>query len=189
MTKGLAIPLLVAVSLFGAHRAAAQPAAAPADERAQKARTLYQLGMARYQLDEHAEAIQLWEEGFRLRPAPEFLYNIAQAYRLMGKPDKALTFYQRYLEMAPAAADREQIEQLIGELTTAVAAQEQARSRPAPRADLVVTPPPPAPPRRRPGWVWPLVAVGAAVVVSGVVVGAVIGTRGEEPGRLMGVTF
>ena len=87
----------------------ARPALAAKDERAVLAKRHYETGMAHYQLEEWDQAVAEWETGFRTKPAPQFLYNIAQAYRLSKRPDKALNFYQKYLRMGrnqiSAAAD------------------------------------------------------------------------------------
>src|SRR6478672_8124563 len=75
-----------------------------------KAKDFYQKGMARFQLEEYDGAIGLWQDGFRLKPAPEFLYNIAQAYRLSHRSEKAMAFYKKYLTMAPKAPNRAEVE-------------------------------------------------------------------------------
>src|SRR5262249_55013584 len=79
----------------------ARAQAAAADDDATKARALFDKGMAHFHLEEYPQAIDKWEAGFRVKPVPEFLYNIAQAYRLSKQPDKALSFYKKYLHMKP----------------------------------------------------------------------------------------
>ncbi len=79
----------------------AAPPAESAD--AAQARALYEKGMARFHLEEYDSAIEMWEAGFRIRPVPELLYNIAQAHRLAKRPDKALGFYQKFLRLNPKA--------------------------------------------------------------------------------------
>jgi iron complex outermembrane receptor protein len=106
------------------------PAAGAEEEDATKARNFYQKGMAHYQLDEYEAAILDWQEGFRLRPAPEFLYNLAQAYRLSRQHDKALSFYRKYLNMAPTAANRPEVERHIAALQKIVAAQQKVTGSP-----------------------------------------------------------
>jgi iron complex outermembrane receptor protein len=106
------------------------PAARADDDEATKARNFYQKGMAHYQLDEYEAAILDWQEGFRLRPAPEFLYNLAQAYRLSRQPDKALSFYRKYLNMSPTATNRPEVERHIAALQKIVAAQQKVAGSP-----------------------------------------------------------
>src|SRR5262245_1593718 len=88
----------------------ALPAAAQEDARAALAKRSYETGMAHFQLEEWDQAIASWEEGFRAKPVPQFLYNIAQAYRLSKRYEKALTFYRKYLRMDARAPNREEVE-------------------------------------------------------------------------------
>jgi tetratricopeptide (TPR) repeat protein len=114
------ILLLVACSLALAGRVQAAPptpSPAPADaEASSKAKAFYEQGMAHYHLEEYDRAIEKWEEGFRVRPVPEFLYNIAQAHRLSKRPDKALRFYKKYLQISPSAPNRGEVERHIAQL-------------------------------------------------------------------------
>jgi len=167
------------------------------------AREAYDKGMAHYHLEEYDAAIEEWERGFRAKPAPEFLYNIAQAYRLSKRPDKALSFYQKYLRLSPEAKNRDEVERHIAALKEIVEKQKSAAEAPPPNAlPPPSTPPPPsgatvaptptseAPPPRtdlvaqptekpvyKKAWFWGVMGGVAAVVAAGVVVGVVYGTR------------
>jgi tetratricopeptide (TPR) repeat protein len=126
--RTLSIALMMAVCASATVARAQQPQAT--DPEAAKARSLYDQGMARFQLEEYAQAISKWEEGFRIKPVPEFLYNIAQAYRLSKQSDKALSFYKKFLHMKPDAANREEVERHIRELSAVVNAQERTSTAP-----------------------------------------------------------
>src|SRR6266542_1212166 len=65
------------------------------DDRRSEAQRQFEGGMAHFHLEEYDQAIEAWQEGYRIKPAPQFLYNIAQAYRLSRRPEKALTFYKK----------------------------------------------------------------------------------------------
>src|SRR6185503_6340136 len=93
--------ILVLMMLMGGGRALA-------DERVPEAQR---------RLEAYDKAIDEWEAGYRLKPAPQFLYNIAQAYRLSKRPDKALSFYQKYLKLSPHAENRPEVERHITALT------------------------------------------------------------------------
>jgi tetratricopeptide (TPR) repeat protein len=177
--------LALAVVLAGA------PAAAQMTD-ADRAQQRYQAGMVHFRLDEWDEAIAEFQAGFRLKPAPQFLYNIAQAYRLSKRPDKALAYYRKYLAMDPDAPNRAEVERRISELTEQVQRSPVAPTPPSPsppppreptsststsgRADLVAHPPEKKPVYRR-GWFWGVMA-GTAVVVGGAVaLGVVLGTQ------------
>jgi len=133
--------------------ALASAAARADDERVPEAQKRYEAGMASYHLEEYDKAIEEWEAGYRLKPAPQFLYNIAQAYRLSNRPEKALGFYQKYLKLAPKAANRREVERHIEALGKVVEQQKQAAERPSqqpmPLKNEPTTPPPviwPCPP-------------------------------------------
>ena len=114
--------------------AVASPARA---DDAATARQAYDKGMAHFHLEEYDAAVEEWERGFRARPAPEFLYNIAQAYRLSKRPEKALSFYQKYLRMVPDAKNRDEVEEHMKALQATID-RDKSTPEPAP-------PPPPSP--------------------------------------------
>jgi tetratricopeptide repeat protein len=118
----------------------------PVDQRAQAAQLHYETGMAHFQLEEWDKAIDEWEAGFRAKPVPQFLYNIAQAYRLSKRPDKALAFYQKYLRMDPKAANRVEVERHINQLTRLVEQQSKAATSPPVETKPVEAARPTAPP-------------------------------------------
>ena len=90
----------------------------------------FEKGKAAYRLGEFDEAIAFFREGYRLKPDPVFLYNIALAHR--GKQDfeKAIFFYQSYLREAPAAANRTAVEAKIAELQRALDEKKRAAEAP-----------------------------------------------------------
>ncbi len=112
----------------------AAPAAEPTDDASQ-AKAFFEKGMAHFQLEEYDAAIEKWEAGFRIRPVPEFLYNIAQAYRLSRRHDRALSFYQKYLRMSPKAPNRADVEKHIATLKVLVEQNQRVASLP-PREPL-----------------------------------------------------
>ena len=119
------------------------------DDRSARAKLLYRDGMAHFQLDEWDSAIERWEEGFRLVPAPELLYNLAQAYRMSKRPEKALAFYQKFLRASPTAPNRAEVERHISRLTNQLEQQrlaEGSQPDPLPRAPQLEHPPEPASP-------------------------------------------
>lgn len=120
---GWILSLLVTLVASGSARAE--------DERVPEAQKRFEAGMADFHLEQYDKAIAEWEAGYRLKPVPQFLYNIAQAYRLSKRPEKALTFYQKYLKLAPKAENRAEVERHIAALTVVVEQQKQAAERPS----------------------------------------------------------
>ena len=100
---------------------------------------LYEKATRAYDVGKYNEAIEEYQKAYELGGDPPMLYNIAQAYRLNDQPGEALRFYRRYLQRAPGAKNREDVERKIAELEKTV---EERR-----KAAAAATPPPlPAPP-------------------------------------------
>jgi hypothetical protein len=97
--------LLIAVALAGARTARA--------DDPQRAKELYQEGTRFFDLGQFDKAIDAFQSGYREKPDPIFLYNIAQAYRLAGDANKAIFFYKGYLRNSPKAHNRADVEQKL----------------------------------------------------------------------------
>lgn len=110
---------------FGAARAQMTP-----EQQSTMAKQRYEAGMARFRLDEYEPAIAEWKEGFRIKPVPEFLYNIAQAYRLSKQYEQALSFYRKYLSLDPKAANRAEVDRHIVTLSKLVEDQKRVSTAP-----------------------------------------------------------
>lgn len=93
-------------------------------------RALYDKGMAHFRLEEYDDAIAKWQEGFRIKPVPEFLYNIAQAHRLSKRNERARAFYQKYLLMRPDAPNKTEVLRHIASLDRALDAEQRASTAP-----------------------------------------------------------
>ncbi len=122
---------------------------------AEQAKAKYAAGMTDYALHHFDDAIRSWEAGFRLAPKPQFLFNIAQAHRKAGRAKLAIDYYRSYLDLAPDASDRADVERAIAETQAEAdkAASPAAATRPAlPEATTAPatvhegSPAPPAPP-------------------------------------------
>jgi hypothetical protein len=120
----VALMLAIAVGTVG-------PRSARADD-AQQARDLFTQGNTFYDLGQFDRAIDAWQKGYQLKNDPGFLYNIAQAYRVMEDAQKAIFFYKRYLSNAPKAHNRDEVEQKIDALQKQLSAQDQAKQIPPP---------------------------------------------------------
>jgi iron complex outermembrane receptor protein len=173
------------------------------------ARSLYERGMAHFQLEEYEVAIQLWQQAYRLKPAPELLYDIAQAYHFSS--EKALAFYKKFLLLEPNARNRADVERQIAVLeralkeppapsslanakVPAVAAVKVEASEPAPKMKVPAFMPSasstaPAPKRsdRKKGWFIAGTVILVAAVAVGVGVGVTYGTKSSDPMPSFGV--
>jgi hypothetical protein len=133
---------LPAISLSLLLLGAVARAQQPASDDANAARQHYDRGMGHFQLEEWDPAIEEWKEGFRIKPVPEFLYNIAQAYRLSKRNELAVSFYQKYLRVEPKAANKGEVERHIAQLNKLIEAQNRAQSAPPIQPLPSVTKPP-----------------------------------------------
>jgi tetratricopeptide (TPR) repeat protein len=80
-----------------------------------QAKEAYQRGAQAYAKHQYSAAASAFEEGFRLKPHPAFLFNLALTHRAMGQPQQAISYYERYLEALPSAPDRAQVEAAIAD--------------------------------------------------------------------------
>lgn len=94
------------------------------------AKPFYDRGIVEYNLGHFAEAIVQFEKAYEQDRAPILLFNIAQAHRQSGNPERALFFYRRYLEGDPSAANRADVEKRMAELDEMVRRQAENKQRP-----------------------------------------------------------
>jgi hypothetical protein len=129
---------------------AAVSAGAFAADDPQKAKALFEQGKTFFDLGQFDKAIQAWQDGYTAKADPGFLYNIGQAYRLSGDPQKAIFFYKRFLGYSPKAPNRAEIEQKIAQLQKQIAEGKPPATPPGggthPDTATATTPPPPPPP-------------------------------------------
>src|SRR4051812_7999069 len=122
------------------------------------AREHYAAGRAAYDGGQYDEALRRFEAGYALAPRPQFLINLGQTYRKLGKPRLARYMFQKF--MAASAEDdpqRPSVTSLIDEIDIELSTQ----SRPPPdaaiaRPPVLLIPPsversPPARPPHPPG--------------------------------------
>ena len=105
---------------------------APGDVPA-KARALAERGRAQHEAGDYAAAIAAYTEAYALAPSPALLFNLAQAYRLGGHCDDAVTMYRRFLATDPEPEARALAEAHL------IAVERCLDASPP----LVVAPPPP----------------------------------------------
>jgi tetratricopeptide (TPR) repeat protein len=186
--------LLVAVLMLG-------PAAHAAEGvlSAERATELLEKGNARYRVRDYPGALQFYQAAQEAGADPLVLFNLGQTHRKLGDLDKALGFFNRYLEAVPAAPNRPTVERLI-QGVRAELERRVVRLVPGPSADLSATPvePPPAlgaaaaaeTPARPSGVPWYrrwYVWVPIAVVVTGAAIGGgVAASRGGPPSTPLG---
>jgi tetratricopeptide (TPR) repeat protein len=113
-------------------------------ERTARAKAWFEKGRASFRLEDFESAVHEFEEGYRYRQQPLFLYNIAQSARRAGHLEKSLDAYKRYLAARPDAPERRDVEHLIEELSAKLAARPPPPPTPPPPVES--KPPEPLPP-------------------------------------------
>lgn len=109
----------------------ARSLADPGSEMA--AKETVEKAVSEYNLGHFAAASTLFEKAYRLDPAPILLFNIGQCQRRLGDNDRALFFYRRYLDVAPAtASQRGEVEKRVAELEGTIREQGELKNRPPP---------------------------------------------------------
>jgi tetratricopeptide (TPR) repeat protein len=108
----------------------AEPAAGrqSASDRAKtaEARRHFQQGRELLDAGSYVEAIAEFETALSLKPSPELLFNIAQAYRLKGDAKQALETYKRFIEVSPRGPVADEARGHIEALTKQIEEDERA---------------------------------------------------------------
>jgi tetratricopeptide (TPR) repeat protein len=106
-----------------------------------RARERYEQGARLYEQGQYLAAVRAFEEAFSLSLAKPLLFNIAQAYRLLGPGycTQALSAYERYIAAEPFASNRDEVAERIGQMRGCVAEAERARE-PAVQVKAVAAP-------------------------------------------------
>lgn len=103
----------------------------PSDKDVAGAKGAFQAGNASFDEADYDRAITYWEDAFRRDcTAHPLLLNLARAYELDGKRERAIVALQTYLERSPDAASQQaQIQRRIDKLK-----EQLAQSAPPPKA-------------------------------------------------------
>ncbi|HVZ72250.1 MAG TPA: tetratricopeptide repeat protein [Polyangia bacterium] len=130
-------------------------------EQKQEMRQLYDRATRAYDVGKYAEAIEFYQKAYEIGGDPPMLYNIAQSYRLNDQPADAVRFYRRYLQRAPNARNKDDVERKITELEKVVEDRRKTQSTPPPVVAPVI-PVAPAPATTTPAPVAPAPIEGPA---------------------------
>jgi tetratricopeptide (TPR) repeat protein len=179
MTVALMVGLVVALG--------APPVARADDAATEQAKKYNAEAKKRFNLGNFSEAAALYKKAYESKPIAEFLHNVAQCYKRMAALEhleKALFYFESYLNNAPESPSRPDVEAEIAELKRQIHVLRQGRLRTAgktrPAAPAAAVTPPatearaPSTPIYKRWWFW--TAIGAVVV--GGTVAAVAATTG-----------
>ena len=90
-----------------------------------RAKALFAEGNQHFNLNEYAQALELYKRAYRIKPLPAFLFNMAQCHRKLGHFQDAINSYQAYLSGVPDAPNKDMVDSLIAESKTGLADQQK----------------------------------------------------------------
>jgi len=99
------------------------------DEATEQARRHYQEAQKQFDLGMWDAAIVEFTKAYELRPDPNFLYNMAQAYRRGGNLRRAIDLYKNYLIKVPRSPQRAEVEERIKNLQKQLDEEEREAKR------------------------------------------------------------
>jgi len=102
------------VALFGGLLLAA-PGTADAESGQESARAHFRRAEKAFSLGKFQQALEQYEAAYDLKPLPGLLFNMGQCHKNLGNSQRAIFFYERYLEVAKDDSRREMVESLIAE--------------------------------------------------------------------------
>lgn len=109
----LSITFVIALSLAAGRVAHAQP---EDEQRMAEAREAHRQALAYYANEQYAEAITAFTKAYELSLASGILFNIAQAYRLLGDCPNAVKTYKRFIADDPGHPNRKLAEESLTSL-------------------------------------------------------------------------
>jgi tetratricopeptide (TPR) repeat protein len=103
--------------------AAAQPdATALARAAAKEARLAYDTG-------DFGKALEKYEEAYRLKPVPALQFNLGQCHRQLGHWERAVYFFERFLDAGPPEEQAAEVRPLLEEVKQKLGEQQAREER------------------------------------------------------------
>lgn len=85
----------------------------PPDKNELAAREAAGLAKGAFERGDFAAALRSFEKAYTRKQVPGLLFNIAQCHRQLGNHEKAIAYFQRFLESGPDAAQAKATRELI----------------------------------------------------------------------------
>ena len=141
--------IAIAVVLTTASVAGAQPGPVSPANAEKTAKAKAASAKAHFDRGDYAVAVEEYREAYRLMPSPGLLFNLGQAYRLVGSCSEAVDAYREYLRLVPDSPYRATAEQNLAAAEVCARDAEAAAKRREERAKAAAiaatASPPPAP--------------------------------------------
>src|SRR5262252_8044490 len=90
--------------------------APPTEAQKKEAKAHFEQGRSFYDAGAYDDALREYQAAYKLMPAPQFLFNIAQCYRLKGDKQNAIDYYQKFLDKAPDSPVADEARDYIAKL-------------------------------------------------------------------------
>lgn len=110
-------------------------------DKAAQAKAAYQQGKEHFRAGEYREALTFLKKAFSLKPHPSLLRYMGDTYYKMNKARMAIKYYNKYLDKAPMAADKDRVVAKVKQLELIVGAGEEEEEE----EETQAAPPPPPP--------------------------------------------
>lgn len=111
------------------------PTVAQAGESADaQAKRIALEGKKAFDTGDYATAIARYQEAYKLKAAPGLLFNLGQCHRKTGALTEARSYFKRYLETNPPAAQAKATEQVIAEVDAQLVERKRLEEAQAARA-------------------------------------------------------
>lgn len=122
---------LISIAILTSALMVASPALA-AGKKCDEAKQIFDSGKRQYDLGRYNEAIQIWQELYVDCPSAALLFNMAQAHRIVGNHEAAITLYRSWLRESPKAdpSVRKEVEDRIADLAQQIAAKREVAESP-----------------------------------------------------------
>lgn len=88
----------------------------PEAEAKDRARVLFQQGVAAYRDGKYYEAVAIFLQTQRIYPDTQLCFNIARAYENLGNGSAALRYYRDYLRQADRPSDGDEVRERVRRL-------------------------------------------------------------------------
>src|SRR5688572_24596338 len=82
----------------------------PSGQSQERARALFQAGVAAIEEGDYEGAYRYFRESFELSGRPQLLFNLGNAAERLRRDDEAIDWYRRYLDAMPDADNRAYVE-------------------------------------------------------------------------------
>jgi tetratricopeptide (TPR) repeat protein len=88
----------------------------PEAEAKDRARVLFQQGVAAYRAGKYYDAVEIFLQTQRIYPDTQLCFNVARAYEMLGNVSAALRYYRDYLRQADRPSDGDEVKERVQRL-------------------------------------------------------------------------